>query len=563
MKVKKNRWKLAAAAVILAAVVGAAVARKNGAEQPDIRTAVADRGPVTASVSGNGILQPVTTVEVRSNVGGEVVELAVDEGDYVTAGQLIARIDPSDWITNLRQAEADFSSARAKVNQAREGSALQDIQTSTGVASAQQALEASRQRLAQAQQEASVQPRLTEENIKQARSNLAAAQANLEQTRDALIPQSLASAQAAYDQARASFERAQRELDRKKTLLAKGYVAQSEVDSAQEQYHVAEAQLASAKSRFDTAKQQTAQDLRAAEARAAQAQAALEVALANRAQDAIKKQALEAARASYKQAEAALAAAKAAAYQNRMKREEILQANAALERASAALKNARTQLGYTTITAPRSGVVVKKYVEKGSIVTAGRSAIGGGTGAGITLVEIADVTRMQVLVDVDETDIRRIHLGQEVDVNFDAYPDERFKATVVKIAPSAVEEQSVTTVPVTVELSRADSRLKPAMNATCDFITARKRNVLRVPNEAIKESDRGAMVMVLEKNKPVPRRVRLGIAGNDFTEIISGLRAGETVITAMPQPADNAGQAGAGPGGPGGARGRRMGPPMF
>jgi len=539
MKGRTSRLKyVIATVVVIAALAAVVLARHNNSDHPEIRTAIVKRGTVTASVSGNGVLQPLTTVEVRSNVGGQVIELTVDEGDYVKAGQLIARIDPSDSLTQLRQSEADLAGALAKVEQAKQGSSMQKLQTTAGIRSAEQALAAAEQRLAQAEQQAQVQPKLTAEAIRQAESTLASARAAYEQTKSALVPQKLAAAQAAYDQAKATHDQAQRELKRRQALLEKGFIAQSQVDAAEEQYSVAKAQLASAKSKLDTVKEESDQDLRVAQAKVAQAQAAYEAALANRVQDTIKRQELAAAKAAYKQAAAALEAARAAAYQDKMKREEILQAQAQLARATAAVKNARTQLGYCTIRAPRSGVVVKKYVEEGSIITAGRSAIGGAAGAGITIAEIADVSRMRVVVNVDETDIARIRLGQEVDVTFDAYPDELFSAKVIEIAPHAVVDQNVTTIPVTVELEYADRRLKPEMNATCDFITARKKNVLCVPNEAVKETDRGMFVTVIEKGKQVERKVRVGEVGNDYTEIVSGLREGETVVTAVIEPAE-------------------------
>jgi len=537
MKSRKLRWKYIAPAVVLIAVFVLVLARRNGGDAPTIRTAVVKRGTVTASVSGNGIMQPYKTVEVKSNVGGQVVKLFVDEGDFVKGGQLIARIDPSDSVTNLEQAEADLASANAKVAQTKQQSSLQQIQTVTGVESAQQALEASRQRLAQADQQARIQPKLTAEAIKQAKSSLGSAQATLQQTKTALVPQKLSSAKALYDQANATFDQSEREVKRQRALLGKGFVSQSQVDSAEQQYSVAKAQLESAKSKFDTIKDEADQDLNNAEAKAAQATAAYETALANRVQDSLKQQDLAAARAAYKQTVAALATAKANAYQDQMRREDILQARAQLKRAEASEKNARTQLGYTTIVAPTTGVVVKKYVEEGSIVTAGRSSFAG-SGSGVTIVDIADVSRMRVVVNVDETDIARIRLGQDVDVSFDAYPDELFVAEVIKIAPEAIMDQNVTTIPVTVELDYADRRLKPEMNATCDFVTVRKKNVLYVPNEAVKETDKGMVVTVMENGKQVERKVRIGEVGNDYTEITSGLREGETVVTAVIQPAE-------------------------
>ncbi|MGQ9456074.1 MAG: efflux RND transporter periplasmic adaptor subunit [Armatimonadota bacterium] len=223
MKNKLQRRKYVFVAGILLLVFAVVVlARRNGGERPIIRTDVVRRGTVTVSVSANGVLEPLTTVEVRSNVGGQVIELTVDEGEYVKAGQLIAKIDPSDSLTQLQQAEADLASARAQVEQAVHGARMQLLQTSAGIESAEQALAASKQRLAQAEQEAKIQPELTSQAIKQAKSALEAARANLDQVKTALVPQKIAAATAAYEQAKATFDQAEKDLKRKKPSWKKG-----------------------------------------------------------------------------------------------------------------------------------------------------------------------------------------------------------------------------------------------------------------------------------------------------------------------------------------------------
>ena len=217
------------------------------------------------------------------------------------------------------------------------------------------------------------------------------------------------------------------------------------------------------------------------------------------------------------------------------------------------MRNTKIQLGYTTVTAPRDGIVTKKYVEEGSIVTAGRSSFSG-TGSGVAIVDIADISRMFALVNMDETDIAQIEVGQEVDVTVEAYPDELFTGKVTKIAPQSVTEQNVTTIPVTVEIDVPDQRLKPGMNVTCDFITGRSNDVLMVPNEAVMESDNGNIVIILNNDKQVTRKVKTGLVGANNTEIKSGLKEGEQVITAIIQPTIPGSSSGGGMGRPGGMR---------
>jgi len=136
--------------------------------------------------------------------------LAVDEGDRVTAGQLIARIDPSDAQSTRAQSQSDYDSALSKVAQAQQNLALQRLQYPSQVQSAQQSLEASRLKLKQAEEQAKIQPKLTEMAIAQAKSNLASAESAYTQTKNALVPQTIASAQSALNQAKATLHYATR-----------------------------------------------------------------------------------------------------------------------------------------------------------------------------------------------------------------------------------------------------------------------------------------------------------------------------------------------------------------
>ncbi|MDO8683365.1 MAG: efflux RND transporter periplasmic adaptor subunit [Armatimonadota bacterium] len=572
----KRRMIYIIVAVVLVVIAIVARSRQSAGNKPIIRTASVERGTVTASVSANGVLQPLTTIEVKSNVGGQIVKLSVDEGDTVKAGQLIARIDPTDTATALEQSQADLASARSKVDQARLQQTMQHTQNVAQVDSARQGLASARARLAQAEDQAGVQPTLTNASINQAKSNLASAEASLKQTKTASIPQKLASAQSAYNQAKATVSTSEKDLARQRELLSQGFVAKSVVEASEERYEVAKAQLDSAKSKLDTIKDETDQDLSVAQSRVQQAKAELDNATANRVQDKLKRQELIAAQAAARQSEANLQSAIATRYVDRIRGGDIVQAGAQVKRSQASVTNARKQLDYTTIIAPRNGIVVKKYVEEGSIVTAGRSSFSG-AGSGVSIVDIADTTQMFALVSVDETDIAQIEVGQEVDVTVEAYPDELFTGKVTKIAPQSVTDQNVTTIPVTVEIDLPDQRLKPGMNVTCDFITGRASDVLMVPSEAVNESDHGNTVTILNGDEQIPRKVKTGLVGSDNTEIKRGLKRGEKVVTAIIEPTvpgnmNNGGMGGqgrtggqgrpggfGGPGGLGGGGGMRRG----
>src|SRR5207244_4507625 len=121
----------------------------------------------------------------------------------------------------------------------------------------------------------------------------------------------------------------------------------------------------------------------------------------------------------------------------------------------------------------------------GTIIAAGQSSITQGT----NIVNIGDLSHIYVVCTVDETDIGSIEAGQAVDVKVDAYPNELFEGKVIRVDPQATVNQNVTTIAVKVEITDPDIRLKPTMDADCEFITAKRQNVLVVPNEALHETD--------------------------------------------------------------------------
>ncbi len=534
-KRSRNRYVYVIIAIVLISGFMVVRARKSADTTPIITTAAVDRGEVKATVSANGTLEPLTTVEVKSNVGGSIVKLAVDEGDTVKAGQLIARIDPTDSQTALDEAQADLAADVSKAEQARLQLAIQKEETSANIASSQHALESARAKLIQAQEEANAQPALTAASIKQAKNSYAAALSNYKQTKTALVPQKRSSVKASYDQAKASFETSEKNYNRQKALFEKGYISKGAFDTAEETYNLAKASFDSAKSKLETVDDEIATDLSSAEAKMEQAKADLDSANANQMQVKVKHQAVIAAQATLKQAEASLKIARANVREVPIRQGDIIQAGAQVTRSQASLVSAKTTLGYTTILAPRNGVVTAKYVEEGSIVTAGRSS-SLSAGSGVSIVDIADVSRMFAKVDVDETDIAQIEVGQDVELTVEAYPDEVFTGKVTKIAPQSVEESNVTTIPVTVEVDLPDGRLKPGMNVTCDFITDFKNDVIRVPNEAVKEANNGNTVTIIRDGKQIEQKVEVGLVGSEYTEILKGLRKGQKIVTATLAP---------------------------
>ncbi len=154
-------------------------------------------------------------------------------------------------------------------------------------------------------------------------------------------------------------------------------------------------------------------------------------------------------------------------------------AAAMLEQAEGALKMAETNLSYTKIVSPIDGVVVDRQYDVGQTVAASFQAP--------TLFTIAqDITKMQVLTNIDEADIGRVKGGQEASFTVDAYPDRTFKGAVSQIRLSPQIVQNVVTYPVVLDVSNPKGELKPGMTANVLIPVDRREGALRVANAALR-----------------------------------------------------------------------------
>jgi HlyD family secretion protein len=433
---RKHTRRLWIALAVLAVAGGAAAAyaliwkRRDGGVE--YQTAAAERGSLSSQVTASGTLSPLVTVQVGSQVSGRILELRADFNARVEKGQVIARIDPQLFQTEVAKARASYSTARAQV---------------------------------------------------------ARAEAELAQ--------------------------ASRNHDRTSSLAQQQLVAAAEVDSS-------------------LAAQQTAQ--------------------------------------------ASLAAARA----------QVSQAKAAVDQAE-------TNLELTTIVSPISGIVISRNVDVGQTVAASLQAP--------TLFTIAeDLAKMEVHTSVAESDVGRLTAGMQVEFTVDAYPSDRFKATVKEVRYSPQTVQNVVTYDAVVAVDNSDLKLRPGMTADVTFLIEKREGVVLVPNAALRfrppqkvldeigwtppaerarpggagrvrgaegagrpgaasgsgpggkpgreRASRRLVWKLTAAGVPAPAMIEIGISDGKMTEVVSGLAEGETVIvgvTGAEQPAGEPG--GGGPGG--------------
>jgi HlyD family secretion protein len=183
---------------------------------------------------------------------------------------------------------------------------------------------------------------------------------------------------------------------------------------------------------------------------------------------------------------------------------QIRSSEAALTQARAQLNNQRVNLGYTTIRAPIDGIVISRNVDQGQTVASSMNAP-------TLFIIAADLTKMQVVANIDEADVGRMRPGQKVTFRVDAYPTDTFNGTVqqVRLQPAVV--QNVVTYSTVIAVPNPELKLKPGMTANVNIEIARRTDVLRVPTAALRFRPTPEMFAAL--NQPVPPELQRGQGG--------------------------------------------------
>lgn len=222
---------------------------------------------------------------------------------------------------------------------------------------------------------------------------------------------------------------------------------------------------------------------------------------------------------------------------------EAAEAQVALQQAQ--LRRSRTNLSYTIVRSPVSGIVVSRQVDVGQTVAASFQTP--------VLFQIAkDLGQMQIDTSVAEADLGHIHLGQEVNFYVDAFPDYQFIGQVKQIRLNPTTQQNVVTYNVVVAVDNPAGKLSPGMTAYTSIIVNRRQNVVRLPNAALrfkptaekeapaepnsKRHDKpvGPLVYQLKDGKPIAVMVKTGSSDGRYTELVEGpLKEDDSVIVGL------------------------------
>ncbi|MFL6230715.1 MAG: HlyD family secretion protein [Pyrinomonadaceae bacterium] len=327
-------------------------------------------------------------VTVSPKLSGYVSKIYVKSNQDVKEGDLIAEIDPRDYEARLEQARAALSAGEARLREARTGVELTRANTR---ASVQQATATVRQAQTgvESQRAAAAAERT---RIAQAASGVATAQANVSQARSQLVA------------AQAEATRADADVARYQELLSKDEISRQRYDQAVAAARTADAQVAAAQGHVAAAEAQV-NEARAAETTAAEN--------ARRAQTQV-----SGAQAGVGEAQGRLAQANTAPQQVAVSQAQAESAGATIEQLRAAVAQAELELSYTKIYAPESGRVTNKSVEEGALVQVGQPLLAVVSG------------EIWVTANFKESQIGKMHIGQEVEISVDAYPGKTFKGHI-------------------------------------------------------------------------------------------------------------------------------------
>lgn len=461
----------------------------------EVRTAT--NGTVTHWVSVTGSLVSLQDVPLSARAAGRLAEVYVREGDTVTAGQVIARLDMSDQESQVRSAEAAVAAARARVAQSEASYRQQLVSSQTVLQSAEAVYK--------------WQQTTTTTGIQSAEAAVQAAQANLSQVKEGARSQDVRRAETQVAIAQANLNKASSDVRRYRTLAKEGAVAQSTLEQYETTEQVLKEQLRSAQEALSLVKEGArSQEVVQAEQQVRQAQEQLRQARAAVSQNEVKR--------------ADVASARAAQAQNEVRKADVLAARATLQQAESTLAIARKALVDASVISPISGQVSSRTADPGQVLA-----------AGAPILRVVSLNSVYFEPSVPDREIGFVQAGKRVEVTLSAFPNRKFIGQVTKIYPAGSQQSRA--FPVRITIQNPDGALRPQMFAQGRIEAEQKSGVVLIPRDALIRSDNRAeaanraRVFTVESGIAKEHTVVLGLTSEDGTRIqADGILAGTQVI---------------------------------
>lgn len=520
---------IAALAVLL---VGWRVLGREPAKRPAVSPASGPKEvaiPVTAAAVGQGemtrtllltgALRTDEDVRLSSKVTGRVATVSVREGDRVRAGQLLIQLEPGELRAKVNKSVAALQAARARVAQTRHGAVVKDATASADLERAQANLAAAKLHLSQTRSQSGMADTTAQSDIQSAESRLKWATQRLQLLKEGSRRQEKRQAEFAVEQAKATLEDSRSRYERRKQLVTQGAIASEDADAAERQFRVAEAQYHSAQEQLALVEEGSrSQEIRMAEEEVTQADESLRQAKSNQARSKISQEDVSTAGTAVRQAQAQLDVARAGTIQSQLSQDDIRNAEAAVGQAAADLAYDETQLAYTRIVSPVSGVVVARSVNSGEAV--GTSAV---------LLRIVSPGSAYFEGQVPERDLPLLRVGQTVRTTVDSMPGRTFQGVVREII--AVADAGSRAFRVRVRVSSPDRALPVGGFARGTVLVSQKRGVVVVPKEAVMSEAGDSFVYLVRDGRARRQLVVVGLTDREHAEITAGLQPGQMIIT--------------------------------
>lgn len=544
--------------IIIIVAIGGGILWRNASssKKPEYVTEAAKIDNIVQTVSATGKVKSASEIELNFKNAGTIIKVSVKTGDQVAAGNLIAQLKATDLQIAITKAQANLQEARANLARVAAGSTSQEVAvTEATVAKASSDLDTARadldstektyrQTLENSRQDLldDLNAALTKANISLQKiydtlffkgdeknfstSNFALEQAVQTGYSDGVTK--VTAAQSAYSQARLTaagpdIDQATTDtidaLDITKTALKN---LSSLFDYVILNPSLLQSELDTLKTTINT--ERTTTDA-SSNTVSGSAQAVSAARISDDTKVAAAKNAVTAAEKNLAKAQADLNLKQAPA-----RIEDIALYQARVRQSEADLRLAQDRFTETILRAPIGGVITEVNGNPGEQ-----------TSLSAPVIKMLATKTYEIEVDIPESDIAKVTVGNQTDITLDAFADENiFKGTVTTINPAQTEIQDVIYYRVTVsfndqqppDITPLVSQVKPGMTANVTIETNRKESVLVIPSRAIKEQSGQKIVSVLTNGQPVEKTVTVGLRGDEgLVEIQSGLQAGDAVIT--------------------------------
>ncbi len=509
----KKKWVITlTAVVIIVAILFAASRAAQRAAQTQAPapgdTVAAFIGDLSARATAAGEVRPLQAATLSAATPARVQQINVRAGDSVQAGDVLMQLDTTMLALNVTIAEQNLYLKEVSLAALQEPANTLDILAAeAAVASAQANLD---DLLAGPSAE---EMAIYQAAVRQSEASLASASANLATVQGTIKESQIEAAQAALAAAQLQQQAAQ----------------EANQETPNEQTHQAMLQaneaVANAQAQLDTLL--AGPDVGAAQGNVTAAAARLQGAEAN---FSVQTGGAKAAQIASAQAQLAQAEASLADLLAGPTAEEMAVATAEVEQARLSLADAQDALAKGTITAPFAGVVTAVVVSEGEFATG-------------PVIEMVDPASLEVVLEVDEVDVGSLQVGQPATLTLETWPDVEIPGEIVTIATSASTQpgSSLVIYQVYLSLGHTDLPVRVGMTANANLITAEKKDVLLVPNQAI-NVDRSSgtysvNLVVGEGTETTP--VTIGLRDSSYTQILSGLNEGDELLITNSTPVGN------------------------